>query len=209
MVKKLAREFYLQDTLTAAKELLGHFLVRVDAQGEAICGMITETEAYIGATDKACHAYGGRRTPRTEPLFAAGGISYVYLIYGMYHCFNVVTEAENVPSAVLVRGVAIVSGQEAAAQNRYGRSFAALTPKQRRDMSNGPGKLCRALAIDKSLNRADLRGEELFIAEEFEGRKRTAAPMITSKRIGIDYAEEAKDFPWRFQQATEPLKERM
>ena len=109
---RLNREFFLQDTVAAAQALLGCYLVRVDG-GETIVCRITETEAYVGAVDKACHAYGGRRTKRTETLYAAPGTAYVYLIYGMYSCLNFVTGPEGEASAILVRGCAPVYGGSA------------------------------------------------------------------------------------------------
>ena len=128
---RLNREFFLQDTVAAAQALLGCYLVRVDG-GETIVCRITETEADVGAVDKACHAYGGRRTKRTETLYAAPGTAYVYLIYGMYSCLNFVTGPEGEASAILVRGCAPVYGADAAARRRFGIAAA--------EMNASPGK---------------------------------------------------------------------
>ena len=143
---RLNREFFLQDTVAAAQALLGCYLVRVDG-GETIVCRITETEAYVGAVDKACHAYGGRRTKRTETLYATPGTAYVYLIYGMYSCLNFVTGPEGEASAILVRGCAPVYGADAAARRRFGIAAAEMNASQRKNFMNGPGKLCRGLSI--------------------------------------------------------------
>lgn len=192
-MSKLTREFYNRDTLAVARDLLGKYLVhRVD--GAALCGRIVETEAYIGSVDKACHAYGGRRTARTETLYAPPGTAYVYLIYGMYHCLNFVTEPEGIPAAVLLRGIEAAQGAERMAQNRFGRGLAELNPYQRRHFLNGPGKLCRALNVTRQQNGLDLTGDELFLWDAGQA----VGEVQTGKRVGIDYAEEAVDFPWRF-----------
>lgn len=193
----LEREFYRRDTLTVAKELIGKYLVR-EYDGLLLAGRITETEAYIGAIDKACHAFGGRKTARTSTLYEQEGTAYVYFIYGMYYCMNVVTEPEGTASAVLLRGVEMVKGLEAAARLRYDTAYEALTRQQIRNFSNGPGKLCKAMAITKELNRQDLCSGSFYITDQLEGCSDKYLNIATSARIGIDYAEEAKEFPWRF-----------
>ena len=125
-MKPLDRAFFDRDTLDVARELLGKYLVRM-WDGEALVGRITETEAYIGRCDKACHAYGYRRTARTETLFAPPGTAYIYLIYGMYHCLNFVTEAEGEPAAVLLRGLEPVEGLARMSLNRFGKLPGELT----------------------------------------------------------------------------------
>ncbi len=194
-MSRLDRSFYGRDTLTVARELLGKHLVRVLPSGERLVCAITETEAYIGRMDKACHAYGYRRTARTETLYARPGTAYIYLIYGMYCCLNLVTEAEGEPAAVLIRGGRPVENGDILAQHRFGCPQAGMTPYQRKNFLNGPGKLCRALALTRTQNGLDLLGEELYVLD-------APAPDLsnvrTGKRIGIDYAQEAVDFPWRF-----------
>lgn len=192
-MKKLEREFYNRDTVQVARELLGKRLVRV-WDGTALVCRITETEAYVGRCDKACHAYGYRRTPRTETLFAPPGTAYIYLIYGMYHCLNFVTEPEGEPCAVLIRGLEAVEGEALIARNRFGISPAEMTAYQKKQFLNGPGKVCRGLMLTRAQNGLDLTGDELYVLDAGE------APDIihTGKRIGIDYAEEAAEFPWRF-----------
>lgn len=193
----LDREFYLRDTLTVAKELLGKYLVR-EMDGRYLVGRITETEAYIGAIDKACHAYGGKITPRTKTLYEQGGTSYVYLVYGMYHCMNVVTEPQGEAAAVLLRGVEFVKGFEEASMLRYGKALEVLSRAQIKNFANGPGKLCKAMGITREQNNRSLCGQEFFITDYIEGIDNPTFELGISPRIGIDYAEEAKDFPWRF-----------
>lgn len=196
-MRPLNRDFYLRDTLTVAAELLGKYLVR-EVDGTCLIGRITETEAYIGAIDKACHAYGGRITPRTETLFEQAGTAYVYLIYGMYHCMNVVTEPKGTAAAVLLRGVEFVRGMESASRLRYGLPLHALSKLQQKNFANGPGKLCKAMGITRDMNKQDLCDGAFFITDEVAGIPNPVFKIDTSPRIGIDYAEEAKDFLWRF-----------
>lgn len=192
-MQKLTREFYNRDTLTVARDLLGCYLVREYNNEKLIC-RITETEAYIGRCDKACHAYNYKRTPRTETLFARPGTAYIYLIYGMYNCLNFVTEPEGEPAAVLIRALEPVAGQETLTHLRYPNHAGQLTSYQKKNFLNGPGKLCKALSLDRSMNGADLTGNTLYILSSGEPPQ-----MIhTGPRIGIDYAEEAMHFPWRF-----------
>ena len=192
-MEKLKREFYDRGTLTVARELLGKHLVRV-LNGEILVCRITETEAYIGRCDKACHAYNYRRTARTETLFTQPGTAYIYFIYGMYHCLNFVTEPEGEPAAVLIRSLEAVSGLEAMTRLRYPKVTGELTAYQRKNFLNGPGKLCKALSLNRSLNGTDLTGDTLYVLDAGE----TPEHINTGPRIGIDYAEEAVGFPWRF-----------
>lgn len=173
---------------------MGKLLIR-DLEGQRLVGRITETEAYAGPTDKACHAYGGKRTPRTETLYAPPGTAYLYLVYGMYHCLNCVTEPEGTPCAVLLRSVVPIEGTNAMAQARFSCSEKDMTSRQRKNFLNGPGKICKAFSLDRSLNGADLTiGVSLWLADD--GFRPFC--IHSSPRIGIDYAEEAAQFPWRF-----------
>ena len=192
-MNKLTREFYARDTLTVARELLGKYLVRVYNDEKLVC-RITETEAYIGRCDKACHAYGYKRTSRTETLFAKPGTAYIYLIYGMYNCLNFVTEAEGEPAAVLIRSLEVVSGAQTITRLRYPKHTGNLTAYQRKNFLNGPGKLCKGLSLDRSHNGTDLTGDTLYVVNAGE----IPEHIQTGPRIGIDYAEEAVHFPWRF-----------
>ena len=193
----LTGDFYSRDTLEVARDLLGREIVRVLADGTSLRCRITETEGYIGRTDKACHAYGYRRTARTETLFAPPGTAYIYLIYGMYHCLNFVTEAEGEPAAVLIRGAEAVGNGDMIAQNRFGCKMADLSPYQRKNFLNGPGKLCKALALTRAQNGLDLTAPAggLYVCR---GTPPSPGEIHAGKRIGIDYAEEAADFLWRF-----------
>ncbi|MCI8869810.1 MAG: DNA-3-methyladenine glycosylase [Lawsonibacter sp.] len=194
-MEHLSRDFYDRDTLTVARELLGQRLVRVTADGTRLVCRITETEGYIGRLDKACHAYGYKCTPRTQTLFARPGTAYLYLIYGMYTCLNFVTEGEGEPAAVLIRGARPLENGDRMAQNRFGRPMSEMTAYQRKNFMNGPGKLCRALELTRAQNGLDLLGEELYVCR---GEPPAPEEIRVGKRIGIDYAQEAAGFPWRF-----------
>lgn len=192
-MKKLVREFYDRDTVTVARDLLGKLLVR-ELDGHRLVGRITETEAYVGPIDKACHAYNYKRTPRTETLFAPPGTAYIYLIYGMYSCLNFVTEPEGTPCAVLIRAVEAVENEAYISLNRFGKLPEELTAYQRKNFLNGPGKLCKGFGLTREQNGLSLLGDTLYVAEDGF----VPEQVHISKRIGIDYAEEAIDFPWRF-----------
>jgi DNA-3-methyladenine glycosylase len=181
---KLQRSFYEQPTLEVAQELLGKYLVRRHPDGIAV-GRIVETEAYIGPQDKACHAARGR-TARNEVMFGPAGYAYVYLIYGMYDCLNLVTEAVDFPAAVLIRAVEPAEGIDLMRERRR--------TKKLRNLTSGPGKLCRAFAIDRSLNGGDLCGQILYV----EDRGEPSPAYLTRPRIGVDYAGVWKNKPWRF-----------
>ena len=179
---KLPREFYLRDGLTVARELIGKKLVTHLPEG-VTSGIIVETEAYMGTLDAAAHSYRGK-TDRTKIFYGAGGFVYVYLIYGMYICTNVVANVENVPEAVLIRALQPADGVELMKRRRGKNNL--------RELCSGPGTLSQALGITKNFYGADLCGEEIFI-EPAENFKVTA-----TKRINVDYAGEAADYPWRF-----------
>ena len=191
--QSLPRSFYERDTLLVAKDLLGCRIVR-EYQGKILTGRIVETEAYIGRCDKACHAYNYKYTPRTKTLFGQPGTAYLYLIYGMYTCLNFVTETDGEPAAVLIRALEADSDPNTMAYLRFDHDYANLTPYERQNFLNGPGKLCQALALDTSFDGHDLRQPPLYVLP----RKAPISHINQGPRIGIDYAEEAKDFPWRF-----------
>ena len=168
----LPRVYFNRPTVQVARSLIGKYLVRV-VDGRTIEGKILEVEAYVGPQDKACHASKGR-TQRTDVMFGPGGIAYVYLIYGMHHCLNVVTERKEFPSAVLIRAIEI-DGK----------------------LIDGPGRLCRALQIDRRLNRVDLTtGESLWF--EDRGALVERGDVGAHPRVGVDYAGEWAKKPWRF-----------
>ncbi len=180
----LPREFYARPVLSVAKACIGKLLVHRTKQGLTV-GRIVETEAYRGPEDRAAHSFGGRRTARTEVMFGPPGYAYVFFVYGMHYQFNIVTTREGAPHAVLVRAVEPMLGVEWMAKRRN-------LPATSRDLTNGPGKLCQAFAIDKRAYGLDLCASELFLADR--PRTRSAA----STRIGIDYAGDWAQKPWRF-----------
>lgn len=199
---KLERKFYTGDTVEIARALVGRCLVR-RINGETLVCRITETEAYVGAIDKACHAYGYHKTQRNATMFGPPGHAYIYLIYGMHSCLNFVTNPVGEPDAVLLRGLEPLYGAETMAHLRFSKSTAALSAYQRKNFLNGPGKCCQALALDKSLDGLDLTGEELFLCDSpadagFSAIQLPPFTVAAAPRVGIDYAEEAVDFPWRF-----------
>jgi DNA-3-methyladenine glycosylase len=169
----LSKRYFNRPTLTVTRSLIGKYLVRENGTGEVMAGKIIEAEAYIGPEDLACHASKGR-TARTEVLFGPPGMSYVYLIYGMYHMLNVVTERVGSPAAVLIRAIE-VNGQ----------------------LIDGPGKLCRELGIDRSLNRLDMTNGR-FLWFEDRGVRVPSKKIGTFPRIGVDYAGKWAKKPWRF-----------
>lgn len=190
---KLERSFYDRDARIVAEDLIGKVIVR-KYEDKIIKARINETEAYIASIDKASHAYGGKITPRTKVMFGPPGHTYVYFIYGMYFCMNFVTEKEGICSAVLIRGAEPLENIEEMCINRYNKSIELLTKNQIKNLSNGPGKLCNALKITKEHNGIDLTGNEIYV--EDDGFK--DFNVEKTKRINIDYAEEAKDFLWRY-----------
>ena len=199
---KLDADAYVGNTVAIAKSLLGKYLVR-RLQAELLVCRITETEAYVGAIDKACHAYGYRRTARNAVMFGPPGHAYIYLIYGMHCCLNFVTNPEGEPDAVLLRGLSPVWGIDAMSRLRFGKPYEELTAHQRKNLLNGPGKCCQALALDRAMNGTDLTADELFICTSPADVGLPDIPprpfrIRAEKRVGIDYAEEARDFLWRF-----------
>ena len=190
----LPRAFYEQNSAAVARALLGQRLVRM-LNGQRLSGLICETEAYGGANDQASHAY--RRTPRSAIMFGPPGIAYVYFIYGMHHCLNVVTECDGCPGAVLIRSITPEEGIERLRENRPGVVD--------RYLADGPGKLCQALAVTAPLNGTDLtRNSELFITA---GAQVDVQEMVATPRIGVRGDEETRNRPWRFvwQQASHPV----
>jgi DNA-3-methyladenine glycosylase len=180
----LPREFYARPVLTVAKACIGQLLVHRTG-GELLVGRIVETEAYRGPEDRAAHSFGGRRTARTEVMFGPAGFAYVFLVYGMHYQFNIVTTRVDAPHAVLVRAVEPVLGVEHMARRRN-------LPAGSRDLTNGPGKLCQAFGIGKAEYGVDLCTSDLFLAAG------PRAKSASSARIGVAYAEDWAQKPWRF-----------
>jgi DNA-3-methyladenine glycosylase len=185
MPAKLPRSFYSRPALDVANDLLGKVLVRRIGR-KNLSGKIVETEAYAGPHDLACHASKGH-TPRTSVMFGPPGYAYVYMIYGFYFCLNVVTEPPGYPAAVLIRAIEPLDNVGLMRKLRK-------NPERETNVTSGPGKLCMAMLIDKQLNGADLLGTAIWI----EDRSLDAGNIVTSPRVGVDYAGEFKDKPWRF-----------
>jgi DNA-3-methyladenine glycosylase len=183
---KIKRSFYQRSAVEVAKDLLGLIIVHKTKEG-ITKGRIVETEAYMGNLDAAAHSYNNTRTSRTEIQYREGGYAYIYMIYGMYYCMNIVTNVTDKPEAVLLRALEPVEGIELMKHRRKTDKLYNLC--------NGPGKLCEAMDINKNNYGMDLCQNELYletpkVQEPFE--------IIASKRINIDYAGEAKDYLWRF-----------
>ena len=188
-MSKLSKDFYLRDDVVQiSKDLLGKYLfTKIDTK--ITCGIITETEAYAGASDKASHAYKNRRTNRTEIMFAEGGTSYVYLCYGIHHLFNVVTNITDIPHAVLVRAIKPIEGIDLILKRRN-----AITMHNK--IANGPGTVSQALGILTKHSGLNLNGNKIWI--EDKGINVTKKDIIFSPRIGVDYAEEDAKLLYRF-----------
>ena len=191
-MKRLNRDFFNRDTVNVAKELIGKYIVR-KTKGGNIIGKIIEVEAYLGPSDKACHSYNYKKTDRTKPMYMIPGTLYIYLIYGMYYCMNVITESQGIPCAVLIRKLYPIQGIELMKERRnvkIGKNF--------KNLMDGPGKLCMAMDITKEkFNGTDSCAEnsDLFFSM---GTQIKSDQILTGTRIGIDYAEEDKDKMLRF-----------
>ena len=190
--KRFNREFFTQDTEVVAKELLGNYLIRETKQSRII-GKILEVEAYLGSNDKASHAYNFKKTERTKTMYMKPGTLYVYLIYGLYHCLNVVTEPEQMPCAVLIRQIYPIEGIELIIENRSVKSG-----KNFKNLVDGPGKLCLGLNITKE----DFNGKNSCSIDSklyfTYSKKITNKIVVAKKRIGVEYAEDDKDRLLRF-----------
>ncbi|MFT4839378.1 MAG: DNA-3-methyladenine glycosylase [Nonlabens sp.] len=187
---KLPQSYYLQDDVVGiARDLIGKKILSVMG-GELTSGIITETEAYRGHDDKACHAHLGRFTERTKIMYEEGGVAYVYLCYGIHHLFNVITNSKDRADAVLIRAVEPLAGIEVMLERRS-------KEKLDKTLTSGPGNFTKAFGLNRSHYGADLTGDQVWI-EEDKSVALKAEDLTVSKRIGIDYAEEDKELPWRF-----------
>lgn len=186
---KLPFSYYLNpDVIFLAKDLLGKVLF-TQIDGVVTAGIIVETEAYFGVQDKASHAYGGRRTNRTETLYQQGGISYVYLCYGIHYLFNIVSSVEGEPHAVLIRAIEPLTGLDIMETRRKISATKAA-------ISSGPGSAAKALGIDRTFNEKELTGEEIWI--EDHNIRYTPDQIAAVPRVGVAYAQEDALLPWRF-----------
>lgn len=170
MGRRLIKDFYHQDTIAVARALLGKSLFHRGPDGAVRSGLIVETEAYLGLEDPAAHSFGGRRTPRTEVMFGRPGLSYIYFIYGMHFCFNVVTAPEGTPEAVLVRAL---------------------------DRASGPGRLCRALGLGREQNSLDLTSDRHLWIED-SGMSVSEDEIVDGPRVGIGFGHDHVEWPLRF-----------
>lgn len=187
MYPKLSESFYLRENVQQiSRELLGKVLA-TNIGGQYTAGMITETEAYQAPEDKASHAFNNRRTSRTEVFYNRGGVGYVYLCYGIHHLFNVVTNKEDIPHAILIRSIQPMEGIEIMMQRRNKK-------KLDKTLTAGPGALSQALGITKLHNKIPLTENTVWI----EDRNMPVTSIISAPRVGIDYAEEYKHKPWRY-----------
>jgi DNA-3-methyladenine glycosylase len=190
MTPYLPLEFYLrQDVVAISKELLGKWIFTQIGKGPVTGGMIIETEAYAGAEDRACHAYGNRRTPRTEVMFQKGGVAYVYLCYGMHHLLNVVTNQQDIPHAILIRAIKPTHGIETMLKRRKKTTFDSR-------LTSGPGALCQALGIDRTFNGYSFASPPLWIEDRKASFRENE--ILATPRIGVDYAGKDAHLPWRF-----------
>ncbi len=185
----LQRPFYQRDTITVARDLLGKILVHECAEGTT-AGRIVETEAYRGPEDQAAHSSGGRRTPRNEVMFGEKGHAYVYFIYGMYFCFNITAgDIKGKPEAVLIRALEPVEGEALMAKRR------GAAVKKQVTLANGPSRLCMAMGLSKAQNGADVTVKPFYVKDAL-----SISPddVVDATRIGVDYAGDWKNKPWRF-----------
>jgi DNA-3-methyladenine glycosylase len=193
---KVPSAFYQRDTARVAREILGMRLVRIH-RGRRLSGWITEVEAYLGEKDRACHTFGGRRTARTETMFREGGCAYIYLIYGMHHCLNFVTQNQDDPQAVLIRSIIPdegISVMERLRQKKFSHPWV-------KGFTDGPGKLAQALALTKKHDGLSLVSDELFV--ERVPPNGLPPQLINTRifkgpRIGVDYAGAHARWPLRF-----------
>lgn len=185
----LNEQFYIQDNVVQiAQDLLGKILV-TNIDGQTTSSMIVETEAYAGVNDKASHAYNGRRTKRTETMYAKGGVAYVYLCYGIHHLFNIVTNIANVPHAILIRGAEPIDGIDIMMKRR-GVSTLKNT------LTAGPGSLSKAMGINTNHTGLPLYGSDIFI--EDRGIVIRPEDIIKGTRVGVAYAKQDALLPYRF-----------
>ena len=188
----LDKNFFNRNTLDVAKGLLGKIIVRKTGQ-TSYKAMIVETEGYLGIEDRACQTFAGRKTERNKIMYEDAGTIYVYLTYGIHYLMNLVTLDKTQPEAVLIRAIEPIEGIDQMSLNRFGKKYNELNSCQKKNLTNGPGKLTKALGIDKTLNGKNLFGQEIYLIDginDFE--------IETDVRIGIDYSKEAKDYPYRF-----------
>ncbi len=199
-MNKMNEAFYQrEDVVKISRELLGKLLV-TNFNGLLTSGRIVETEAYNGITDKASHAFGGRRTRRTEVMFGAGGFAYVYLCYGIHHMFNVVTNQDGIPHAILIRGIEPVEGKDIMLERMHKTVF-------NKTVGKGPGNVTKALGIYTIHTGLSLMSDQIFIADD--GFVIKKSQVTASPRVGVDYAGEDAQLLYRFYVKDNPFVSRL
>lgn len=189
----LKKEFYQKDTLSLAKDLLGKILVRKDGKN-LMKAKIVETEAYLGINDRASHTFNNNKTKRNKIMYEDCGTLYVYQTYGIHFLLNIVSVGKGVPEGVLLRAVEPISAIDEFCLNRFKKTYKDLSDYQKKNISNGPAKLTKALNIGKEFNGSNIFTKKLYL----EDSDKNDFKIVKDKRIGIDYAKEARDFPYRF-----------
>ena len=198
--ERLPRRFYARDPVTLARALLGQVLVRVLDDGTRLAGRIVETEAYLGIEDRAAHTFGGRRTPRNAAMWGPAGHAYIYFVYGMHHCMNVVAERPGEPTAVLLRALEPLEGLDRMRANRALKRPAARLREA--DLCSGPARLAQALQLDRSLDGTDLVTDASLFLER--GARVAPHHIVAGPRIGVAYAGEWAEAPLRFRVSGNP-----
>ncbi len=190
--KKRKRSFFQQPAAWVAENLLGDYLVLKNGRGR-LEGKIVETEAYVGVNDDASHSFGGKITPRNRIMYQAGGVIYIYLIYGRYWCFNIVTSPRHEPQAVFIRSLEPIEGLDVMKRNRRTNNLQQLT--------NGPGRWAQSFGIDKTFLGRNITGDAIFISP---GASRNFS-VVKTKRVGVAYAQRSQNWPLRFYIAGNPF----
>lgn len=188
----LEKEFFNRNTLDVAKDLLGKIIVH-NINGLHYKAKIVETEAYLGIEDRASHSFNNKKTNRNRIMYMDAGTIYVYQTYGLHYMLNIVSRGLDNPEAVLIRAVEVLNEIDKISINRFGKVYDDLSTYQKRNLTNGPGKLTKALEIDKALNGKNVFSNEFYIEDNNE-----IFDIVVDKRIGIDYAKEAANYPYRF-----------
>lgn len=189
----LKKEFYQKNTITLAKDLLGKILVKKNGEN-LMRAKIVETEAYLGINDRASHTFNDNKTKRNKIMYEDCGTLYVYQTYGIHFLLNIVSVGKGVPEGVLLRGVEPISDIDEFSLNRFGKIYKDLSNYQKKNISNGPAKLTKALKIGKEFNGLNIFSKNFYL----EDSNKNDFEIVKDKRIGIDYAKEAKDYLYRF-----------
>ncbi len=194
---RIERRFYQRDPVTVARTLLGQLLVRV-IDGQRLSGIIVETEAYLGIDDLAAHTARGRRTQRNHSMWLDGGTAYIYFTYGLHHCFNIVTQTIDQPTAVLIRALQPVEGLPLMHKHRQRDRKKHDRTLRDDELTTGPARLCSALQLDRCLDGIDLCASDVVWVEQVRQRAYAADRIAVTPRIGVSYAGDWANKPLRF-----------